>query len=82
MEETPPRPGEDAQLRQGLARYTDIVDSTASVLLWTLFAYLAWLPPILLSRRARATFASRPVIVSTAASPNLEAITSPPRFPG
>jgi hypothetical protein len=82
MESTPPRAGEDAQLRQWLDRYTGIVTSTASVLLWTLCGYLVWVPAMFLSRRVRTTFASHPAALSPSGAPDIEAITSPPRFPG
>lgn len=81
MEETPPRGDEDVQLRAGLDRYTTIVNSTASVLLWTLGGYLVWVPALLLSQRARRTFAGRPAEASSRPS-DIEAITSPPAFPG
>jgi hypothetical protein len=75
---------ESGQLLDGLARYTSIVGSTAPVLAWALCAYLAWVPAMFFSQRARTTFAtsvddrvSRP---STAIG--LETITRPPRFPG
>jgi hypothetical protein len=81
MASTQPRAGEDAQLRQWLDRYTGIVGPTASVLLWTLCGYLVWLPAMFLSRRARTTFASQAAAVSPSGAPDIEAITSPPRFP-
>jgi hypothetical protein len=82
MESTKPRADEDVQLRQGLDRYTSIVRSTASVLLWTLCGYLIWLPAMFLSRRARTTFATHAAVVSPSEAHDIEAITSPPRFPG
>jgi hypothetical protein len=71
---------ETAQLTEGLQRYTSIVGSTAPVLLWTLSGYLVWLPPLLFSRRAAATFArnSEARIAGPARATDLEAITSPP----
>jgi hypothetical protein len=68
---------EAAQLREGLERYTRSVGSTAPVLAWALAGYLAWIPALLLSERARVTFAAdtRPGD-SLASSPDLEAITS------
>jgi hypothetical protein len=71
---------ETAQLSEGLRRYTSIVGSTAPVLLWTLFGYLVWLPPLLFARRATSTFARRSAarIVTPATAADLEAITSPP----
>ena len=81
MEDTPPRGDEDVQLRAGLDRYTTIVNTTASVLLWTLGGYLVWVPALLMSQRARRTFAGRPAAASSRPS-DIEAITSPPAFPG
>jgi len=75
---------EDAQLTQGLARYTSIVGSTAPVLAWTLCGYLGWVPAMIFSRRARTTFANSldgRDSTSTGAV-DIETITSPPRFPG
>ena len=66
-----------ARLREDVARYTSIVGSTAPVLAWSLAGYLAWIPALILSHRARLTFAAdTPSIDSPAASPDLEAITS------
>jgi hypothetical protein len=79
-----PSAEESAQLSEGLGRYASIVGSTAPVLVWTLFGYLIWLPALIVSQRARMTFAS-PVASpqSTAArATDIEAITSPPRFLG
>ena len=75
---------ESAQLMDGLARYTSIVGSTAPVLAWALFAYLAWVPSMFLSQTVRTTFAtSADVRVSTSSGAiGVEAITRPPRFPG
>jgi hypothetical protein len=81
MESTKPRGDEDAQLRQGLDRYTGIVGSTASALRWTLCGYLVWVPAMFLSRRARTTFASRAADLPPSEAPDNAAITSPPRFP-
>ena len=75
---------ESAQLAEGLQRYTSIVGSTAPVLVWTFCGYLIWMPALLFSRRARSTFAAsgeRRVLEPTKAA-DLEAITSPPPFPG
>jgi hypothetical protein len=58
METTKPRGDEDVQIRQGLDRYSAVVNSTAAALLWTLCGYLIWLPAMLVSRRVRSTFAS------------------------
>jgi hypothetical protein len=71
---------ESAQLRQGLARYTGIVSSTASVLVWTLCGYLIWVPAMIVSRRVRTTFANTagsdlPPFPGAA---DVEAITRPP----
>lgn len=78
MEDSGARPGEAADLRNVLGRYTGIVGSTAPVLVWTSCAYLVWVPSLLSSQRVRTTFAS------TAANPanDIEAVTRPPRFPG
>ena len=78
MEDSRPRADEAAELRHVLGRYTGIVGSTAPVLVWTLCAYLFWLPAVYSSPRARTTFAARPA----APANDIEAITSPPRFPG
>jgi hypothetical protein len=79
-----PNAEDSVQLREGLVRYTSIVSSTAPVLAWTLCGYLVWVPPILLSRRARTTFATsaRSRVSPSPAPTDIEAITSPPRFPG
>ena len=74
---------EAAQLTAILQRYTTVVGSTAPVLMWTLFGYLAWLPPLFLSQRARTTFAGHAGddITAPVRATDIEAITSPPRFP-
>jgi hypothetical protein len=82
MDSTTPRGDEEVQVRYWLNRYTDIVSVTASALLWTLCGYLVWTPAMFLSGRVRATFASAPIDLSPAGPPNVETITSPPRFPG
>ena len=64
---------ETAVARDAIGRYSAIVGSTASVMLWALCFYLIWLPAILFSRRARATFAP------TTQSPDIESITRHPR---
>ena len=74
---------EAASLRQVLERY-NIVFTTAPALLWTLFAYVLWVPAVPWSTRVRATFARRvelPVSTPVQAS-DIASITSPPRFPG
>jgi hypothetical protein len=73
MESTKPRADDDVQLRQGLDRYTGVVSSTASVLLWTLCGYLVWMPATFLSRRARTTFASHAAALSAAGAPDMDA---------
>jgi hypothetical protein len=75
---------EAAQLREGLARYTSTVGSTAPVLAWTLCGYLCFVPAMIFSRRVRTTFANsadgrEP---TSARAIDIETITSPPRFPG
>jgi hypothetical protein len=73
---------ESAQLMEGLRRYTNIVSSTAPLLAWTLCGYLIWAPAMFFSRRVRATFASVDGrIQSSPRATDIEAITSPPRFP-
>jgi hypothetical protein len=56
---------EAATLRQVLERYS-IVFSSAPALLWTLFAYMLWLPAVFSSARVAATFAQReePVVLT------------------
>ena len=49
---------EAASLRQVLERYS-IVFSTAPALLWTLLAYVLWIPAVFSSARAGTTFAQR-----------------------
>jgi hypothetical protein len=73
---------EAASLRQALERY-GIVFTTAPALLWTLFAYVLWVPAILSSMRARTTFAERvaPAVSTPATAADVAVITSPPRFP-
>ena len=75
---------EDAQLTDVLTRYTSIVGSTAPVLAWALCGYLGWVPGMIFSRRVRTTFASRADDRDSASTSafDVEAITSPPRFPG
>ena len=75
---------ESAQLSEGLQRYTSIVGSTAPVLVWTFCGYLVWVPALLFSRRARSTFAASGErrVLDPAGAADLEAITSPPPFPG
>ena len=75
---------EAATMTGTLDRYTTAVATTAPPLVWTLFVYLCWLPPLLRSPRAVQTFARRPEPAApTVATPmTVEAITSPPRFPG
>jgi hypothetical protein len=76
-------PEESAQLTEGVARYSTAVSSTAPVLVWTLLGYAIWIVPLMASERARVTFATRPRRVATSdGALDLEAITSPPRFPG
>ena len=74
---------EAASLRQALERY-DIVFTTAPALLWTLFAYLLWVPAFFSSSRVQATFAGRqaPAVPTPAQPSDVASITSPPRFPG
>jgi hypothetical protein len=78
------RAEEEGQLTGILARYTRIVGSTAPVLAWALCGYLGWVPGMIFSRRVRTTFASRVDSRDTASATafDIEAITSPPRFPG
>jgi hypothetical protein len=78
------RAEEEGQLTGILARYTRIVGSTAPVLAWALCGYLGWVPGMIFSRRVRTTFASRIDSRDTASATafDIEAITSPPRFPG
>lgn len=84
IEGTSPSAEESTQLREGLQRYTSIVGSTASVLMWTLCGYLIWIPAIIFSRRVRTTFAIRDAgrTLTPARATDIETITSPPRFPG
>jgi hypothetical protein len=84
MQDAKPRAGEDLQVREGLDRYTGIVSSTASILLWTLCGYLIWVPALVFSHRARTTFAAgdRERGTTSARRTDVEAITTPPRFPG
>ena len=74
---------EAAGLRQALERY-GIVFTTAPALLWTLFAYVIWVPALFSSARVRTTFAERvaPAISTPAQASDVASITSPPRFPG
>ena len=74
---------EAASLRQVLERYS-IVFATAPALLWTLFAYVLWVPAVPASTRVRATFAQRvaPAVSTPAQVSDVASITSPPRFPG
>ena len=75
---------EAAQLREGLARYTNTVGSTAPVLAWTLCGYLGFVPAMIFSRRVRTTFANSADgrDTTSARAIDIETITSPPRFPG
>jgi hypothetical protein len=78
--ESSPNAQESAQLMDGLARYTSIVSSTASILVWTLCGYLVSVPAIIFSRRTQTTFANGAGgPASTLGRPtDIEAITSPP----
>jgi hypothetical protein len=83
IDTTSPTSDESDEMKNGLNRYTSIVSSTAPVLVWTLFGYLIWIPPLLSSRRAAMTFANpveHPVAAPVKAT-DVAAITSPPRFP-
>ena len=84
VDTSPGRADEAAQITTILARYTAAIGPTAPVLVWTLGALLVWVPPVVFSRRARATFAARersgPADAETAL--DVETITTPPRFPG
>jgi hypothetical protein len=82
VESTNPSDAESAQFNEGFSRYATAVSSTAPVLVWTLFGYLVWIPPLIFSQRARVTFASTASgpQSSTAGPADIEAITSPPRF--
>jgi hypothetical protein len=73
---------EAASLREVLERYS-IVVSTAPALLWTLSAYMFWLPAVFSSSRVGATFAQREelVVPTPARAMDVATITSPPRFP-
>ncbi len=75
---------ESAQLSEWLLRYTSIVGSTAPVLVWTFCGYLVWMPALLFSWRARSAFAASGErrALDPARAADLEAITSPPPFPG
>jgi hypothetical protein len=75
---------ESAQLTEGLQRYETTVESTVPVLVWTFCGYLVWFPALLFSRRATSTFAasSKRRVMEPARAADLEAITSPPPFPG
>jgi len=74
---------EAASLRQALERY-GIVFTTAPALLWTLFAYVLWVPALFSSARVRTMCAERvaPAISTPAQASDVASITSPPRFPG
>ena len=74
---------EAASLRQVLDRYS-IVFATAPTLVWTLFAYVLWVPAVLSSTRVQATFAKRvaPAVSTPVQASDVASITSPPRFPG
>jgi hypothetical protein len=81
VQESQPRAGEAQQVTDLLGRYSSAVTGTAPELAWTLCGYLVWLPLMVSSRRVRRTFAeSRPAKETRGA--DLDAITSPDRFPG
>ena len=84
IEGSNPRVEEAAQLREGLARYTNTVGSTAPVLAWTLCGYLGFVPAMIFSRRVRTTFANSADgrDTTSASAIDIDTITSPPRFPG
>lgn len=75
---------EESALLHGLVnRYQGIVSSTASVLVWALCGYLAWVPAIIFSPSAQKIFANRASGDQPAdGRVNIEEITRPPRFPG
>jgi len=72
---------EAAQIGNGITRYTSAIRMALPPLLWAMLAYLVWLPPLLMSRRSRATFAARAEHAATSRL-DVEAVTSPPPFPG
>lgn len=53
IEESKPRPEENAQIRGVVDRYTAAVTPTATALGWAWLAYAIWIPPVLLSARQR-----------------------------
>ena len=59
IDQSSARPGEAAELRNGIARYRRAVSSTAPVLVWTICGYLVWVPAMFVSRRVHETFAHR-----------------------
>jgi hypothetical protein len=74
---------EYAQIKEYLDRYTGIVSSTAPLLVWTWCGYLVWVPAMIVSRRVRTTFANDVDgrVPTSPRATDIEAITSPPRFP-
>ena len=76
--------GEAAQVTDVLGRYTRAVSLAAPALVWTLCGYLIWVPAMVWSRRARATFATSVGgrVSTPATAADIESITTPPRFPG
>jgi hypothetical protein len=83
MDGSSPGAEESALLREGLNRYTSIVSSTASVLVWALCGYLIWVPAMIFSKSVPAIFGIRAGGDPPAArAMDIEAITRPPRFPG
>jgi hypothetical protein len=87
------RPGETDELRAGISRYMTAVTSAAPPLIWTLFAYMAWMVPLFSVRHSQVFARRRPtpemhaqvaghgIAATSAAAPDVESITSPPRFP-
>jgi hypothetical protein len=75
---------EDDVLRNALDRYSNAVRGARPPLAWAWFAYVLWVPLLLVSGRARTTFGARvkQVVTTPESAADLEAITRPPRSPG
>lgn len=70
-------PEELATVRDIIGRYTAVVNGTMPALVWTWCGYAAWMPGLLLSRRARTTFAPEP---PRDRANDIDALTAPPRL--
>lgn len=71
---------EDVRVLQAVERYNGVLSSTSHSLAWTFLGYALWMVPLLLSRRARETFALTTAALRPAAdAPAPSAVAGLPR---